>query len=547
MPGDVDLLVTVANARTLAETALGLEAVKKLDAFSAYREVMDSTNMRHLRQFVAYFERQTHASWPELLDEIAGDGIYVGIKFGKEPAPILMIVQGRSEQQVHEFSRIALALFEQELARQDERVKAVKEPYKGIETLRLDDKLFVAAAGSAIIVSNNEMEFHASLDLHLGKADKSCADVASIKDAQALLPPHSLATLWLNLDTVKKQPGAAAAFKTSPRNDPAQTIVFGGYLDIVGRSPFLAAALVREGDDFLLTVRMPKGRKGMGADAALHVPASTTSGSRPLLQPKGVLFSTSFYLDVARIWEDRDKLFPDKVAKSFEMADKNRSPLLGGLRISKTLPQLGSHHRFVAAVQPASSYKTDGGFSVPAFALVSELRQPEQFEKAMAATLRGAALFAGFSVRMKLVEEKVGDVTLVGYRFNSDQSGVDESIARLLRYYSPCFARIGDQFLWCSTVELGRELIGAIQAEKQSGSSSAVTSRVYSTGAADYLQSIDQFLVTGAVLDRAIPLDEAANEVKQLLSLIRSIGPLDVDVRYDDERFSYNIRLKNLK
>jgi hypothetical protein len=78
-------------------------------------------------------------------------------------------------------------------------------------------------------------------------------------------------------------------------------------------------------------------------------------------------------------------------------------------------------------------------------------------------------------------------------------------------------------------------------------SSDAVASRAYGTGGAYYLGSIQQVLVTQAVLDRALSIDEAAAEVKSLLSLLRSLGPLDINVRYDDDRFSYDFRLKGLK
>jgi hypothetical protein len=547
MPADVDLVLSVPNARQLAQTVTALELLQKLEAFSAYREALDSTHARRIRQFLAYFEKETGAPWPRSLDQVAGGGIVLGVKIGKDPAPTLLIIQGRDEKQQQEFAGLAFRLLEQELSRQDEKVKVVRRAYQGIEILHVDEKLMAAVAGSAILVSNQEKLLQSAIDLYRERKGKSCADIASIAAGAKLLPRDALATLWLNLETVRKDPNAAAAFKTAPRDDPIQTILFGGYLDIVGRSTFLAAALVREGDDFLVTVRMPKGRNGMGADSALHVPPATSSASRPLLLPKGVLFSTSFYLDVSRIWRDRDKLFPDKVARSIETADKNTSPFLVGLKISRVLPEVGARHRFVAAHQADAAYQAEGGLSIPAFALVSELREPELFGKTMEATLRGAALLAGFKVKLKLVEEKVGDITLVGYRFAAEQPGVDESVGSILRFYSPCFARVGDQFLWCSTLELGRELVVALQNEKKCASTGAVKSRFFATGAADYLQSIEEQFVTQNVLDRALPVADAAAEIKALLSLLRSIGPLDVEVRYDEERFSYDLRLKGLR
>jgi hypothetical protein len=546
VPAETDLLVSVPDARRVAETLLGLELLPKLGEFSAYREALDSTNFRHFRQFVAYYEKEMGAPWPQLLDEVAGGGAVVGIKFGKDPAPALLVVQGQDEKRVKQFARLAFDLLEQETVRQDERAKVTKGKYEGVQTIQVGDKFFAAVAGPAILVSNEETTLHASLDLHLGRSGKSCADLPAVGQAAKILPTRPLASLWLNLEPLKKSATAAAAFRMAPRDDPVQTILVGGYLDVIGRSPFVAAALVREGDDFHVTVRMPKGREGMGPDSLLHVPPAGSTGSRPLLQPKGAIFSTSFYLDVGRIWQDRDKLFPEKIAKAFEKADKDTNPFLAGLKISKILPQVGLYHRFVIAAQPAPADHSRKQRDT-AFAVVTDLREPEKFSQSVETALRGAALLAGFKVKLKLVEEKVGDVKLVGYRFAEEQPEYPDVNENVFRSYSPCFARVGDQFFVCSSLDLGRELIGILQNEKKGGSSDAVRSRLFGNGAADALQLFEDQLVTQGVLDRALPVDRATAEVKAALALLRSLGPLDIDVRYHDDHFSYDFRLKGLK
>jgi hypothetical protein len=120
-------------------------------------------------------------------------------------------------------------------------------------------------------------------------------------------------------------------------------------------------------------------------------------------------------------------------------------------------------------------------------------------------------------------------------------------VRRLLPYYSPCFARVGDQFILSSSIELGRELIGIVRNEKKSNFPDAVAYRFLPNGAADYLRVYEEQLVTQNVLDRALTVDEARGEAASLLEFLRSIGPLDVNVRYDPDQFSYNFRLKGLK
>src|SRR5947207_3045875 len=90
-------------------------------------------------------------------------------------------------------------------------------------------------------------------------------------------------------------------------------------------------------DGFLTTVRMPRGRAGMAEALAVHVPPQDQPGCRPLLEPRGVLLSTSFFLDVSKFWEERAKLFTPEQVKTFEDGDKRTALALAGNRLSTLL------------------------------------------------------------------------------------------------------------------------------------------------------------------------------------------------------------------
>ena len=50
------------------------------------------------------------------------------------------------------------------------------------------------------------------------------------------------------------------AVKT-PR-DPNLTVFFGAYIDVLSRTPFVAAGIYKQKNDYLITFRMPCGREG---------------------------------------------------------------------------------------------------------------------------------------------------------------------------------------------------------------------------------------------------------------------------------------------
>jgi hypothetical protein len=546
LPDRADLLVEAPQPRRLVETLSGLDVLKQLQQLAPVREAFDSTKVRRFRQLVAYFEKELGAPWPQLLDRLAGRGAVLGVQFGPKPAPSLLVIQGRDEKLMGQFFRLGLSVVEQELARQEVKDKPVKGTYEGFETVRIGAEFHAAVAGDALFLSNSEQALHAGLDRRLGRGEKSMADVPAVRDAAKLLPSEPLVSLWLNMETVRKAPEAKALYQSLPRDDPGQTVLFGHYLDLLGRAPFACAGLYRDKDGFTATVRVPRGRDGMGLDQLLHLPPLGKPGSRPLLEPKNVLYSESNYLDISRIWTERDRLFNERQAQAMERFDKQGVPFLSGAKVSKLLPQMGPYYRFVAAHQSNAGYKTTPKISIPAFALVWELREPEPFGKTMDTLLRGVALLAGAKANLKLAEEKYKDCKLVGYRFPEDKPLKDD-VSDLRFNFSPCFTRVGDQFVASSTTELCRELVDLLQKEDTTparGDASPTRSRLYASGAAAYLTTIEDLLVTQVTLDEAVTPKEAREQVRMFFDLIRQLGALSLESRFQDKTAEYNIRLR---
>src|SRR5262249_39039204 len=147
-----------------------------------------------------------------------------------------------------------------------------------------------------------------------------------------------------------KAPGAKDFF-TLPRNNAQLTVAAGGLLDLARRSPFLCAGLYAQERGFSVSFRMPSGRDGMPAELAAFVPPPGEPGSRPLLMPKGVLYSASYFLDVSKFWEHRAKLFTERQLKTLEEFDKKSGVFLAGTPMHKLLTEAGAYQRVVVAHQ----------------------------------------------------------------------------------------------------------------------------------------------------------------------------------------------------
>src|SRR5262249_13419387 len=145
------------------------------------------------------------AKWPDALDQVAGGGIALAIKFGPDPAPALLVMQGKDPKMVAKFFSLALAVYEQGTG-DEPRDRLQHKDYHEIDTVHVANDFFAAQSGTAILVSNKEERLLRALDLCRDTDTKSLAKQSTVNDARKLLPKDCLIRFWLNLDKAKELP-----------------------------------------------------------------------------------------------------------------------------------------------------------------------------------------------------------------------------------------------------------------------------------------------------------------------------------------------------
>lgn len=319
-----------------------------------------------------------------------------------------------------------------------------------------------------------------------------------------------------------------------------QLVFFQGITDVLGKAPFVAIGQYATSDGFRTAIRMPAGRAATPEGLGLHLAATGRPGSLPLLEPNNVLFSLSFHLDLGKLWTDRGKLLTVGGRKAIEGADKQLGRFLGGQKLADMLQAIGPYHRVVVAAQDDAGYKVKPDQPQPAGAIISDMRSPA-YADGMNAILRTAALVLGAQAKLKMSEERVGDVTLVTYRFPEDgKLPADRGNARF--NFSPCFARVGNQFVIASSAPFARELIRILPTEAGDGSQCSTQMRVYAAGGASLLKAFEDQLLTQTILDRAVGTEQAKKEAAAFVNWLRSLGRLEIDTEYGPDDYRTDIR-----
>ncbi len=544
IPSEANLILRVEKPRLLVETITQHQVVREMQQLPFVREQLESPVFQRFLQLVSYYEQDLGMKWPELLDKLAGNGLTLAAKVAGDNSPVVLCVDGTDEELTKRFVNLAVSVFEQELARQESKEKVEKGNYRGIDGFKIGD-LRIARIGPTLLISNKKETLKAAVDLHFNEG-KSLKDVSGPTEARKILHADSLAWLWLDLDVARNAPNAKELFAI-PSNDPVQTIAIGGWVNVVKRAKFLAAGLHKEKDNFHLSLRFPgAGYDGVPEALAVHVPAKDSMGTLEPLEPKNVMLSLSFHFDFKEFWERKDKLFNEKVVKELANGEKQFGLFLPGSSLGKLFAQAGSNHRFVVAHQETTSYSIKPKQYAPNFAIVSKMRDP-QFGKSMDSVLRAAALLAGVQVKLKMVEEDRGAVHIVGERFS--EKGEFPNDPENLRFnFSPCFAVVNDQFLFCSTMEFAHEMIDLLQKEFESSkrhvSRSPLQLRLYSAGAEKLLKAFEDQLLAQIILDQAVKPAQGRKQFDALTQWVSKLGQVRVQSEFGEKDYRIDVEWK---
>jgi hypothetical protein len=538
VPSQAEWVVQFDRPRDLVDAVEKNEIFQQALQLAGVRELYDTTNVQQLYQLLVHFEKKLGRSRNELIDELGAGGIVIAAKL-TPPSGAVLIVQAKDGKAMRRFADLALEVLASELERQESKDKIVRKKYEGIDVGQIGPKLSFALADKALIVATESKVLKAALDTNIKKdGHANILQVSSFQAARKKSPPNALAWTWLNFESFRKhqpfQDGLNAASL-----DPLQQVLFGGFTDLFKRTPYLTASLLREGSDYRLAAYVPRGREGMAAIKHLMLPVKSAD-SLPVLHTPRTLASSSFYLDLGQFWDKRVDILGEKNAKGLDDGEQNIAKILGGLKLGKVFNAMGPNARVVVAQQKEQPYKLKPATPIPAFALVTDMRDPT-FAKDMNSLFRAGALLATFQVGLRLHEETHQECEIITYFF-SETKKVEGDAGNVRFNFSPSYVTVGDYFVMSSTLELARDLIDALKSEqRRTRSKATMHTQFYASGLADVIRANEDATLTQLILAQALPPKTAKAELHTILRWIETLGTLRIESHYGTNEFRYDV------
>jgi hypothetical protein len=540
VPDSVQLVGKIPQPRKFAEAITQLEATQQSRELAPVKAALESIPAKRFFQMLGHVERELGAKWPDLLDQIAGGGIAFGGHFANNAASIL-VIQGTDEKQSEKAYELLVSIITDELQRQGAPNKPKRATENGVEVTEFSPELLSARIGSAILVSNKRDFLAQSLRVAAVRKPGSIRTRKALADAEKLLPKDPLAFVWIDFASVKKDQ-AAQDFFANTRKDFLQTLVVGGTIDCLRRSDFVAAGLYQEKTGLRLAVRLPAGRSEFPPEFALHVPPEKGQlGSLPLLEPPGVVYSQSMYLDIGYYWKHRDKLINDEMRKQLEDGIANLNKVLpGSVKFGELLESWGAHHRGVVLNHDAMPYKTIPIVRFPAFGYVATMRDPK-FATGVESSLRAAGLIASLQLGLKQSEVEYDGVTIVAYRFPENKPFPDDP-DNIRFNFEPCFAKVDNQFVAASTLEACKKVIAEVRrTHTVKGSPAVWRGKAFAAGGAKLLYDLPDPLITDAILSGGLSLDEARKQVDAIGAWLKKLGTVRIEIDEAETEYKFDV------
>jgi hypothetical protein len=468
VPQDAVVYVEVTDASKIIDRLLAPDIVGMLESIDQFKQFTTSDQFAQLRAVVAYIETKLDTNWRKAVSDLTSGGAVLAIRPGS-PDYALVIIRSKNPDLLARTNKLLIELAEQDAKDKGKESPVKSKEHKGVMAWSLGKDEYHAIIGDTLIISNKQEGLKTALEMNAGEGPKSIAELDLWKDARGRALPGSVGWAFARVD-VLRQTGIAKDFYDEKPKNAAVPIFFGGLSHVLNKAPYVSASLVL--NDERLAFRIDAPRDGSPWPEALRGFYAAKPGEEAAvpLRPARTIASLSFYRDLKAMWDAREQLVAAEALPGFTELEANVGPILfGGREFSnEVLGEFGPRFRLVAAAQNYSRSKLTPDIKIPAFALIAELKNPDEFGTELLISYQTVLGLANLGLgqqsqpRFILLNEKYKDFEIQGAHFLDRAAKSDGAGVHLRHNFSPAVSIAGRYFVLGSTVEIVKDCIDAL-------------------------------------------------------------------------------------
>jgi hypothetical protein len=468
LPQECMAYAEIRQPQLLLETALHHPFWQRAQNVDAYKRAVQTPQYRFFLGVVASIETRIEMKWQAACETLFGGGIYAA--FDPSSQGTALLIRSSDEQRLQTVLQRLL-----ELVRNDARSKSQDDPlpesdYRGLKVYGRPGARFTVA-GPWIIASNRDELGRSIVDAWLDGREESLTGNPRFQQARQAQSSNDTFWSWVDIGTLRDA-GPASKLKDGKAQNPGVELIAGGVLEALRQTPFMTVALNISGQATRIEVAVPTQTDWTHGAREFWFGRNGSGAALPLHQTDSTVFSLSTYRDVAEMWLRGGDLFDAATNDGLAQAESTLSTLFGGRDFAEDiLRSFSPQYRIVAARQDFEHQLPQPAIKLPAFALITQMRDPETARPELRRTYQSLIGFLNIvgaqngNPQLDQDLESVGTAQLYTAQFVAEPDEQDSNQARIQFNFSPSIAFTSDHFILASTRQLARQLALELTAE----------------------------------------------------------------------------------
>jgi hypothetical protein len=547
IPSDALLVVEITSPDALLEAVLCPEAVSAVTSNAAYKHLTSQDGYKQFEQGLRFIESSLGTDWQNGIKQLLAGGVTFAVRPDES---VSLIVDSADAEILGKLQGVLLNIARGEAVKRGEPGAVKSSEYGGVTgwTFGGDDAHCIL--DNRILMSNKPAALEAMLDLRKGSDGRTIADSPAYKQAKADLGPEPVASVFVNLKSIKAEPSVAAALNEGP--NPAASLLIPGVTEALRESNWVAVGLSVNGYKLGLQATLDGKTAGPDGPASFAWSDKLNGGALPNISVPRQIAGMTFFRDLQAFYAAKDELFPQRTAGLIFFENMMGIFFTGRDLTDEVLAETEPEVRFVVAEQEYDPKTGKPALQIPSFAAIFRMGNPDYFSEVMEEAWQKALGLINFTSGQQaqpgliLYRPTYNDVTFSVSRYST--ADIDKSEEVHPRYnFKPSLATFDEWLVISSTESLARDLIDALKSEtaKQAKALAGVHSMVEVNGRqlASILKANRANLVRQNMIDDGNTKEEAEAAIGVLLSIVEYFGGAKIEVGRDDGRMRAKLEL----
>ncbi|MBI1900780.1 MAG: hypothetical protein HYS13_06675 [Planctomycetia bacterium] len=549
MPPVVLAYAEISQPAAFLDVALDPQWKDALATLPDVKKALQSKDYQQLQQVLGVVEQRLGMKWQEALRGVVDGGIYVGVDvLGKG----VVIVKARDAELLQKASDLALDLAAKQAEKMGQASPIKSAEYKGFKGYSLGKEARFAIVDNMLVASNTEAGVKSVIDRYQGK--KRLPGLEKMPD---FLQARKMASSsggppagWgmVRLVPFRLIPGISKAFD-GPRDNPGIEFLIGGLFESLKDAQLAVWSVDVKAGELAIRSHLPYDASKVSEKRQWFFDKDGRE-ALPLVRPPGTILSATGYRNLEEFWHAREELFEENVNGGFSQAESQLALFFSGRDFATdVLGEMGPRTRFVVTRQEYAKDQPVPGIKIPGFAGVVEMKDPDKFSTNLIASYQKIVGIISLTGSMEgraslLMETETHEGATIYKARYLPGPDVDKEYADFVYNFAPSCARVGNYFIFGSSVSITRDLVKELKnpaASQPTGDNLVVETDLAQL--ADILQDNIDALVTQNVLQEGTTRDEAEKNVGVGLSLLKQMKVSRFRLAHDKETLTLEMAI----